>query len=244
MRKIMLCILLSVSFIGSASAGENPILWSYSEGWWDNTTPNAETNCVSDPNQSPSFPVCTDARFTFVTRQTVELNPEANAHGIEINIQIKDLFDNHIVSSDTTSDFWTGNQTLFSAQTDYEVILGTDETPIGPFEGLMNIDVSCNGQMPGGSGTTALGGLATMSFQLLYIQSPRQASYRHIHNPSSTCPSRCRDSVSWAQIVYVREVPSHAIVFVPFTVFGCSPLAGGAGLPYAFACYDTWVNPF
>jgi hypothetical protein len=189
MKRKLLFVVLFLSLCDVVSAGDDPIVWSYSESWWENTTPDQENNCSQDPNQLEPFAVCEDARFTFITRETAELNPEANAHGIEITVQIKDLYDEQIVSEEITSEFYTGTQTVFSAQTDHEVIFTSDGSGMGgPFEGLMNIEVSCNGQMPGGSGTTGIGGYAMMSFRLLYVVSQYRATYQHVHNPLPHVP--------------------------------------------------------
>ena len=243
MRQILLTVLLLL-FCQSTFAGDDPIVWEYSESWWQNSTPDQGVNCnTQDPNGlEETFVLCqNDPRFTFITRETAELNPEANAHGIEIKVQIKDLYDNQIVSEQITSEFYAGTQTIFTAQTEHEVISTIDGSGMGPFEGLMNIDVSCNGQMPGGGGSTGIGGFAFMSFRLLYIETRNRATYQHIHNPSYTCPCRCRDSVAWAAIFYYGTPAQYAIVTVPFTIFGCSPIGGGASLPYAFACFDRWA---
>lgn len=82
-------------------------MWTYSEAWWENATSNPVDNCIAHEAEpgDETFVICANARFRLTVRQTVELNPAANAHGVEQTVKIKDVSNNQIVSQEATSAF-------------------------------------------------------------------------------------------------------------------------------------------
>ncbi len=235
--------MLSLILCGSAMAGE-PLVWTYSEAWWENATSDQANNCVTqdpEPGEDP-FVICANARFRLTLRQTVELNPAANAHGVEQTVQIKDLSNNQIVSQETKSDFYTGTQTIFTAQTSHEIDATPDGTGMGPFEGLVQHFPQCpDTGHPGGGGTSGFYGFAMLYYRynrVNYPGNPGTAWFTHRPHPGNDCPSICPSPV-WALVVTLSGGPKpFASIVIPFAYGYCTYIGGGTGINTEHMCYD------
>ncbi len=236
--------MLLLVLCGPVMAADEPLVWTYAESWWENATPESANNCISqepERGQEP-FVICADARFRLTVRQTAELNPAANAHGVELTVQIKDLSNGQIVSQGTGGAFWAGTETIFTAQTSHEVDVTSDGTGMGPFEGLINIEPQCSGTShPPGGGTTGFWGFSILYYRyhsVNYPGNPGSAWFTHRPHPGNSCPSIC-PSPYWALVVTLRGGPKpYASIAVPFGYGYCGPFGGGTGINTEHMCYD------
>lgn len=242
MKSIPLGFLLLIIFGTFTYAGE-PLVWTYSESWWENATPDPANNCVSQEPISPQdlSLICANARFRLTVRQTVELNPAANAHGVQQIVQIKDQSNNQIVSQEIKSDFYTGTQTIFSAQTSHEIDANPEGTGMGPFEGLVQHFPSCpDTGHPGGGGTLGSHGTAFLYYRFDSIHipgNPGRAWYTHRPHLEGWCPSICPSPVT-ARIYYVGTPGPFAVIMVPIAYWRCSWVGGGAARNSEGQCWD------
>lgn len=244
MKQLHLILLLLV-LCGSAFAGE-PLVWIYAESWWENVTLDPANNCITQeplPGKEP-FVLCENARFRFTVRQSIELNPAANAHGVIQTVQIKDLNINQIVSQETKSDFYTGTTTIFTAQTSHEVDAISDGTVMAPLESRVQHIPQCpDTGHPGGGGTNTLSGASVLSYRFDSIRNPRQAWYTHRSHSPGDCPAYCGDEVAYAIVWYWRQPSQYAIIVVPFTLWICTYTGGGAAWPTVYECRDIYTSP-
>lgn len=200
-------------------------------------------NCIAHEAEpgDETFVICANARFRLTVRQTVELNPAANAHGVEQTVKIKDVSNNQIVSQEATSDFYTGTHTIFTAQTSHEIIPTSDATGMGPFEGLIEHIPQCpnTGHWPGG-GTLGGHGFAFLWYQFVIVQTPGnpgRAWYAHRPHDIWGCPSICSSPTS-ALIITVGLPDEYAVVPVPIAFWRCSKFSGGAESQTLGMCWD------
>ena len=245
MRRLLLSVIL-LSSLSSFTVAQEPLVWTYSEGWWENATSDPANNCVTQdpaPDQGPKE-ICDNARFRLVVRQTVELNPAANAHGVEQIVQIKDLSTDLIVSQQIQNDFLTGTQSMFTAETSHEVDATPDGTGMGPFEGRVQHFPTCpDTGHPGGGGTIGSFGTAFLYYSFDRIQTPPTPGgtgvgwYIHRPHKNNSCPSICPSPTS-ALIVYAGNPGPYAVVLVPIAYWRCSWIGGGVSRPTLSMCWD------